>query len=501
MTQILTNTATSDITEAPSGRSFWVVTGYYLAVLLPVVTYAILGHTRFSFWGGGAEEPSLLSFTKLTTTDLIVMAQMLILVFPIASSLISLTGLIVFGPPADRKPGVDWKWNPTSKLLVSYVSRGNQPETLQHAVGETQKVLDQLCVSYDIEVVTDIEIDEAHRVPSNLGQVLYYLVPKEYQTPRGARYKARALQYLLEQRTIRLDGREDSDNVWIMHMDEESILTQECMWGIQKHIEKYDLRRTEGAIGQGEILYNSTGYGSSLLIAAIDAARTGGDLGLFRMQYKALNKPLIGMHGSFVLTPASTEREITWDVGGHGSITEDSYFALLAMERGVKFDWVEGFIREQSPFTVMDIIRQRRRWYCGLSQVSHDPALKFWTTITLRSYVWFWAFSALALPIPLFYLQYWFIFARSFLPYSVFLVGSICTGLYAATYIVGVYRNSLHCSIPLKTKLSILFFSVFAWLMYVPALIECAGTLYGLFFPVDTFYIVKKDNKAVVPTT
>lgn len=278
-------------------------------------------------------------------------------------------------------------------------------------------------------------------------------------------------------------------------MDEESILTEECVVGIRKHIEKYDLRRSDGAIGQGEILYNSTGYGSNTLTAAVDAARTGGDLGLFRVQYKALHKPLVGMHGSFVLTPAAIEREITWDVGGHGSITEDTYFALLAMQRGVRFDWIEGFVREQSPYTLMDIIRQRRRWYCGLSQVARDPSLDFLTTLTLRVHVWFWTFSAFTLPLPLLYLQQKFVFGNGSLPYWPYLFAAVCTGLYASAYLVGAYRNVIHCQMPIFKKVWLVFSAVLAWFFFIPALVECAGTIYGALFPVTSFYVVAKDPK------
>ena len=146
------------------------------------------------------------------------------------------------------------------------------------------------------------------------------------------------------------------------------------------------------------------------------------------MQYKATHCPLVGMHGSFVLTPARIEREITWDVGGHGSITEDAYFALVAMDRGVRFDWVEGFVREQSPFTLLDLLKQRRRWFCGLSHIARDPAFRFRTTLTLKIQVFFSVLAALVLPLPLVYLQQRFMFGNNVLPYSTFLLSAACSG-------------------------------------------------------------------------
>lgn len=473
-------------------RSIWVTVGYFLSVLTPVIVYIILGNVQY------------LKVTEhngwLTTVTFV---QLAFIGFPIVSSLIALAGMLVFGAPRDLRPDRDWRWNPDFRLIVAYVSRGNQPEVLHRATSQSQAVLDQLAVYYEIEVVTDVEIAPENHLRQTGGEIIYHVVPKDYQTSRGARYKARALQYLLEQRNTRLQARDDSENIWVLHMDEESVLTPEAILGIQDHIAKYDLRTTDGAIGQGEILYNSLNYGDNLWTSSIDAARTGGDLGQFRMQYKALHKPLVGMHGSYVLTPAKIERETTWDVGGHGSITEDSYFALLAMERGVKFDWVEGFIREQSPFTVFDIVRQRRRWYCGLSHVSRDPALKLWTRFTLRVFVWFWTLSAILLPLPLVYVQQRFMFGSGILPYEIFMTAAACTGFYAAAYSLGAYRNILHCDIPFHKKIAVFISALVAWFFYIPAMVECAGTLYGLFFPVSSFYVVAKDARRIegVPTS
>lgn len=457
--------------------------GYYLAALLPAAGYVVLANLRFDHDG-----------PKSGWLSTHMLFQFLILAYPMISGFAFLMGIIVFGCPRDRRPGPTWRWNPDFTLIVSWVSRGHQPVTLQRATSQTQQILDQLGVFYELEVITDVDIAPANLLVRTKGDIHYVVVPKEYQTCRGARYKARALQYLLEHRTSRLLGREETSNIWILHMDEESLITPECVLGIQEHIQKYDLRRTQGAIGQGEILYNSLDYGDNLWTAAIDASRTGGDLGQFRTQYKALHKPLIGMHGSYVLTPARIEREITWDVGGHGSITEDSYFALLAMERGVPFDWVEGFIREQSPLTILDIIRQRRRWFCGLAHVARDPALRFKTRLALRVFVWFWAFSALALPLPLIYLVQRFLFGSGIIPWEVFMLAAVCTGLYASAYSVGSWRNLRHCSMPMIRKAQIMVFTIVAWFFFVPALVECAGTLYGLFFPVSSFYVVAKDT-------
>ena len=470
----------------PAGRSGWVTCGYYLTALLPVVFYLLLGHNQFLNPDAGRNWVRWFA-----------VVQFLIMLVPVISSFIYVViGMLFFGAPRDRRPGADWQWDQAVHLLVTYVSRGNESGTLLRATSETRRVLDLLGVNYTIEVVTDIEIPSENKLVKTAGAVLYFVVPPDYETLSGARYKARALQYLLEQRTLRLAGREDADNVWILHMDEESIASPECLLGIREHIEKYDLRRTPGAIGQGEILYNAHRYGDHSVITAIDASRTGGDLGLFRLQYKAMHIPWVGMHGSFVLTPARIEREITWDMGAQGSILEDSYFALVAMERGVRFDWVEGFIREQSPLTIPDVIRQRRRWYCGLAALSRNPLIKLRARIGLRIVVLFCTIAALCLPLPLLYIQQRLMFGNGLLPYWTFLMAAGSTGLYAAACSVGLYRNLLHCQTTGRRKCWLILVTAVSWFFYVPALVECAGVLYGVFFPVSSFYVVAKDDQS-----
>ncbi len=51
----------------------------------------------------------------------------------------------------------------------------------------------------------------------------------------NVKYKARALQYLLDQRTSRLNEqwKIDLNDAWILHLDEESIITPQSINGIE----------------------------------------------------------------------------------------------------------------------------------------------------------------------------------------------------------------------------------------------------------------------------
>lgn len=53
------------------------------------------------------------------------------------------------------------------------------------------------------------------------------VVPSSYRPKSGALFKARALQYCLEE-----DVNVLSDNDWIVHLDEETLVTDAAMRGI-----------------------------------------------------------------------------------------------------------------------------------------------------------------------------------------------------------------------------------------------------------------------------
>jgi beta-1,4-mannosyltransferase len=116
---------------------------------------------------------------------------------------------------------------------------------------------------------------------------------------------------------------------------------------------------------------------------------------------------LVGMHGSFVVCQNRVEKLISFDHGLAGSITEDTYFAFLARTHQVKFHWIDGVMYEQSPFTILDFMKQRARWLAGLVRVCVEPK------IPIKYRYLLWLFTLIWLTLPLSLVLY---FALSLLP-------------------------------------------------------------------------------------
>ncbi|TRY73453.1 hypothetical protein TCAL_07901 [Tigriopus californicus] len=258
-------------------------------------------------------------------------------------------------------------------VCVRVVTRGLYPNLVKETVRRNLETLSNVGVeNYVVQVVTDIKINlnETKRLQE-------ILVPSSYTTKSGALNKSRALQYCLED-DVNILGDDD----WIIHLDEETLLTESSVKGILNFINegKHDF-------GQGLITYASTPVHfrswwksfQNRICTVADSFRVADDLGKIRFQFKTFHAPIFGWKGSYVVTKLGAERKITFDNGPEGSKAEDAFFAMLAMDAGLTFDFIEGEMHEKSPFTFSDFFKQRKRWMQGIYMVVASPLIT-WAT-------------------------------------------------------------------------------------------------------------------------
>lgn len=409
-----------------------------------------------------------------------------VLAFSIISVVLMVYAGLLIGSPVKKdlynikKFKIDG-WNMTKILIVTYISHGKEATTVLRSIQYTKTVLDRMKVNYIIEIASDIKIPFQIGLFSN---TYYYPIPIYYTTKNRSKYKSRALQYLVENRRNSAIFHKDA---YILHMDEESVLTHEAVAGIHTFINK---KANKFRIGQGEIKYNGQFYSKNLLTTAMDGMRTGSDLSRSRFQFKILHWPLFGMHGSFILVPIKIEDKVGFDFGKLGSLTEDAYFSLLAAEKGMAFGWVDGHIKEQSPYTLKDILIQRRRWLSGFMTLLQSKSLQRKTRLLFFINTLIWAISWVIPYILFLYLFLYLIWSKNQISFALFLMSFLSLACYSSIYLIGAYRNVMDTKFPLSKK--VLLYSFTYLLIPISALLELIAIISGIIKPSKKFIIINK---------
>lgn len=172
-------------------------------------------------------------------------------------------------------------------ICIRVVTRGDFPKLVKDNVSRNLNMcIDVGLENFMIEVVTDKAINlPKHR------RVREVVVPAEYKTKTGALFKSRALQYCLEDNVNIL-----ADTDWIIHLDEETLLTENSVRGILNFV-----LDGQHQFGQGLITYANENIVNWLTTLA-DSFRVADDMGKLRFQFYIFHKPLFSWKGSYVVT-------------------------------------------------------------------------------------------------------------------------------------------------------------------------------------------------------
>lgn len=372
--------------------------------------------------------------SPITTGEHVFVSFQYLWLAAVPQALFGLFGLLLYRHPRT----LDQVEFTNSPVCFRVVTRGGtNDEAVARTVSSIQQWMDRVPLfSYVVEIVYDQPLD-GMVVPAleelRSDQVRTLVVPASYQTPTGVRFKARAHHYAQFHSPI-------TPHTWIFMMDEESRVTSSLVKGIAQFIQYEDgraiLYNEWPRMGQGAITYFGT-FARYPRQTLVDMVRTGMDLGHFYLQAK-LGISLVGFHGSYVLVRNDALAHVHdgFDCGTASDLAEDAMMALKANQYGIKLAWVEGYLAEQSTFSLTDFKKQRSRWVRGLVRIVYRGPVAWYRRLGLAVVLGFWFMSIVAIPYSIVHLFWGFGTQLWMVNLALF---SIATSI--TMYLVGLWEN------------------------------------------------------------
>lgn len=207
------------------------------------------------------------------------------------------------------------------------------------------------------------------------------IVPDRYRKDLVG--KGRAINYFI-------DGYVIDENKWYSFIDDDNIILDD------KFLYEIPYYEERGYVAFNPNITPRTG--NSRFIRIMDFIRKYDDVTVFRFFTGLLGIPYIGMHGEMLTVKGSVLQEIKYDFY---SITEDFRFTAELIKRKMKVWQSKTNICIKSANNINDILRQRGRWFKGISlDLKYCPPLMR-MIVTSRMVLWIiaifgtWALSPL----------------------------------------------------------------------------------------------------------
>src|SRR5215472_12493772 len=274
-------------------------------------------------------------------------------------------------------------------VVVTTIGRHDIYRALERSVSSYIAYLPRCFPRLRIDIVIDEGCEATGRIARlAAGSELIRLVtvPVRYRTAIGTRFKARATHYSHE---LRIREQEDRDEVWVLHMDDDTGVGPDTALAMARFIEEQvPAGREAKHMAQGILTYPRE-YAFNRLTWLADTARPAEDVARFSA-WTGSGTPRAGLHGELLLVRASIEATIGWDFGPR-SIVEDAQFALIFSARyGGRSAWFGGRSYGASPPSLRDFVRQRERWSWGLAALVFNRSLQLRNRLLLGYSVMSW---------------------------------------------------------------------------------------------------------------
>jgi beta-1,4-mannosyltransferase len=355
----------------------------------------------------------------------------------------------------------------TPKLIFQVTTKGNIP-IVQDTVDRVNAVCREIGYEkFELWVVTDAE--------EKFQNCRTIIVPPQYSC--NALYKGRALQYAVE---LRQKESKNTAEISIFHLDDESLITKQTLCSILTYLEG-----NPKPISEGLIIYPLQEKEKFNLPSLIDTLRP---FCCFEcMEFMNNGKPAF-IHGSNLLVRSDVEEKVGWENGK--TLAEDTLFALQAKKKlGPEvFGWHGGVIEEKSPFSLQDLIKQRKRWFYGLIQNLKYLSRKDKISQAARAILWTSGFISGIVSIYTWITPIFIPDTSQVISTEFKIVFTITSIMWLLSYQIGASFNGKYLSLKRKIKFHFLtlLFSVLI------GLIECATPLAALLRKPKSFEVIKK---------
>ncbi|AWR99930.1 glycosyltransferase family 2 protein [Metallosphaera hakonensis] len=227
-------------------------------------------------------------------------------------------------------------------VINQVVTSGKNVRTVERTVRSIHHWYREVESRYAVKIphVIWVVADEGSESKLRGLDAVLKVVPRDYETRNGSMYKARALQYAMEEK----EGWE-----WVYFHDEETVFGEDSVLGMA------DFLRRGLDVGVHSIVYPVNWRNN--VFSVVETMRTSNDVIGLSLSPRGI------WHGSGFMAKSKVEREIGWDFGPVRA--EDLLFHLRA-SRKFKYGVMKGFVYEIPPQNLADFLKQRRRWIAGI---------------------------------------------------------------------------------------------------------------------------------------